>query len=291
MDAFASHPAPVPAPVSPGPPPHMPLRNRILFLILAWVIVLMPFLFWHGTWFGRPLSDRQIDEYLHDAQRPRHTQHALVQIGDRMSRHDPAVAPWYPDLVKLADSPVQEIRNTDAWVMGQDPTQPAFHQALLKMLQDTSPLVRGNAALALVRFGDAAGHDLIVSLLEPAKIVAPSAGKLTDAAKPGTALHQNGLVAKLKTSSGIAELRTSTGGRLRAVPVKVGTDVAAGADIAVVAPPADQVWEALRALFLIGRTEDLPAIQSIEREAGDFPQRVSQQARLTAEAIRDRATK
>ena len=118
----------------------------------------MPFLFWWNTWFGRHLSDQQLAEYLQDDKKPRHIQHALVQIGDGISKHDASVARWYPDLVRLASYPVDEVRNTDAWVMGQDTAGAGFHQALLKMLNDPSLMVRGNAALSLVRFGDASGR-------------------------------------------------------------------------------------------------------------------------------------
>jgi len=45
-----------------------------------WLIVLMPFLFWWNTWFGRQLSDKQIEVYLDDDKHPRHIQHALVAI-------------------------------------------------------------------------------------------------------------------------------------------------------------------------------------------------------------------
>ena len=42
-----------------------------------------------------------------------------------------------------AAHPVEEVRNTDAWVMGQDTNGPGFHEVLLKMLNDPSPMVRG----------------------------------------------------------------------------------------------------------------------------------------------------
>src|SRR6478672_13137405 len=99
---------------------RMSTRNRSLFFLTAWLIVLMPFLFWWSTWFGRPLSDKQIGEYLNDEKRPRHIQHALVRLGDRMARRDGAAKRWYPDIARLAAHPVEEVRNTDAWVMGQD---------------------------------------------------------------------------------------------------------------------------------------------------------------------------
>src|SRR5580692_4371413 len=104
------------------PKPRMSTRNRLLFFVTGWLIVLMPFLFWWNTWFGRQLSDKQLAEYLQDDKKPRHIQHALVQIGERVTRHEGGVTRWYPDVVRLASYPIEEVRNTDAWVMGQDTT-------------------------------------------------------------------------------------------------------------------------------------------------------------------------
>src|SRR5882757_4379836 len=76
---------------SPGQPsPHhkVSARNRALIFATAWLIVLMPFLFWWNTWFGRHLPDNQVTEYLQDDKHPRHIQHALIQLGERMGRHD-----------------------------------------------------------------------------------------------------------------------------------------------------------------------------------------------------------
>src|SRR5947209_14338049 len=92
---------------SPGvsvPPPKrgMSRKQKILFFATGWLIVLMPFLFWWNTWFGRQLSNQQLSEYLHDGKKPRHIQHALVQLGERMSRHDAAAKQWYPELTRLA---------------------------------------------------------------------------------------------------------------------------------------------------------------------------------------------
>src|SRR6266581_6484024 len=173
-------------------------RNRLLFFVTAWLIVLMPFLFWWNTWFGRQLPDNRITEYLKDDKHPRHIQHALVQIGERMGRHDAVVTRWYPELIRLAAHPVEEVRNTDAWVMGQDTSSVGFHETLLRMLQDSSEMVRGNAALSLVRFGDAAGRPQIVALLQPARILASASGRVLDTDKVGTVIHQGGLIAKLE---------------------------------------------------------------------------------------------
>src|ERR1700747_3281492 len=145
---------------SPQTAPSRPMsaRNRFFFFLVAWLIVLMPFLFWWNTWFGRHLSATQISEYLSDNKHPRHIQHALVQLGERMERRDLSAAKWYPELVRLSSYPVEEVRNTDAWLMGLDTSYAAFHETLSKMLQDSSTIVRGNGALSLVRFGDALGR-------------------------------------------------------------------------------------------------------------------------------------
>ncbi len=276
----------------PSSSPHhkMSPRNRALFFVTAWLIVLMPFLFWWNTWFGRQLPDKQITEYLQDEKHPRHIQHALVQLGERMGRRDTRAPQWYPELTRLASHPVEEVRNTDAWVMGQDTSVPAFHVTLLQMLQDQSPMVRGNAALSLIRFGDASGRLHIVALLQPARIVSPTAGRVTDADKVGTAIHQGGLIAKLQNGQQSTELRSPIAGRIRTLSVSPGSTVAAGADIASVDPGDEQVWEALRALYLVGQADDLASIRPYQRELPEVADRVRQQALLTEKAIRDRAS-
>lgn len=272
------------------PKRSMSATQKLLFFAVGWLIVLMPFLFWWSTWFGRPLSDQQLNEYLHDDKKPRHIQHALVQLGDRMSRGDSAAKRWYPDLLRLSTDPVEQVRNTDAWVMGQDTSSVGFHESLLKMLSDPSPLVRGNAALSLVRFGDASGRRQILALLEPARITAPQAGRIVDSDRPGTAIHQNGLIAKLSLagSSQIIEIRSPIPGRIRSV-AQPGASFAAGAEMAVVDPAIDQVWEALRALYLVGEMDDLPAVRGYERDLPDISNDVRQQATETERAIRARA--
>jgi hypothetical protein len=290
------------SPFQPDPPadrvvamPSRPKRSmsrtqKILFFATGWLIVLMPFLFWWNTWFGRHLSDQQLTEYLHDDKKPRHIQHALVQLGDRMGHSDAAAKQWYPDLVRLATHNVEEVRNTDAWVMGQDTSGAEFHQTLLKMLQDSSPMVRGNAALSLVRFGDATGRPQIVALLDAATVTSSIAGHVVDADKPGTVIHQGGLLAKLAAdgSSQTTDIRSPIPGRIRSVS-QTGTKVTAGGEIAVVDPASEQVWEALRALYLVGQTDDLPAIRAYERDVPDVSNDVRQQALETEKAIHARA--
>jgi hypothetical protein len=296
---MASHPLtseianpPAVAQDSPTRPHHrMSTRNRLLFFVTAWLIVLMPFLFWWSTWFGRQLSDKQITEYLNDDKHPRHIQHALVQLGERMARHDAGATPWYPQLPRLASHNVEEVRNTDAWVMGQDTSGVGFHEALLKMLGDSSAVVRGNAALSLVRFGDASGRPQIVALLQPVKIVAPFGGHVTDIDKIGAAIRQGGLIAKFSYGhEQTMDVRSPITGRIHSISAPPGVVVTAGTELVTVDPSSEQVWEALRALYLVGQLGDLPAIRIYERNIPEIPDRLREQALLTEKAIQDRAT-
>jgi hypothetical protein len=285
----AANPLPIQSAGVQKPKPGMSRNQKLLFFLTAWLICLMPFLFWWNTWFGRKLTDRQLNDYLHDTKKPRHIQQALVQVGERITRQEASAKQWYPDLVRLAGDPVEEVRNTDAWVMGQDTSGAGFHDALLKMLNDASPMVRGNAALSLVRFGDATGRPQIVALLQPAQIMAPQAGRVVDSDRPGTAIRQNGLIAKLQYGqTQIAEIRSPIPGRIRTV-MGTGANAAAGAELAVIDPSTEQVWEALRALYLIGQVDDIPSILPYERELPDVSNDVRREAVEAERAIRDRS--
>jgi hypothetical protein len=290
MSVQPDAPIPESAEAAPKAKRSMSRTQKILFFATGWLIVLMPFLFWWNTWFGRHLSDQQMTEYLHDDKKPRHIQHALVQLGDRMSHSDSAARQWYPDLRRLATHSVEEVRNTDAWVMGQDTSGAEFHEALLNMLLDSSPMVRGNAALSLVRFGDSTGRPQIVALLQPVQLTSPATGTIVDADRPSTSIHQGGLVAKLSVSGTAqpVEIRSPIPGRIRSV-LSTGAKVAQGAEIAVVDPSTDQVWEALRALYVIGQTEDIQAIRPYERDVPDVSNDIRQQAQETEKAIQTRA--
>jgi biotin carboxyl carrier protein len=249
----------------------------------------MPFLFWRGTWFGRPLTNAEIAKYLHDDQKPRHIQHALVQIGERMDRGDHNIGQWSADLVRLASYPVEEVRNTDAWVMGQDSSNQQFHDALLKTLSDPSPLVRGNAALALVRFGDASGRPQIVAMLKPLPVTAPTGGRVTAVARAGEAANHGTVLVKLDSHGQLVEVRAPISGHVRAVDAQPGTEVAQGAQLTVLNPGDNQVWEALRALYAVGQPDDLPAITPYKNPSREYSQRIAQQAAETERAIQERA--
>jgi pyruvate/2-oxoglutarate dehydrogenase complex dihydrolipoamide acyltransferase (E2) component len=141
----------------------------------------------------------------------------------------------------------------------------------------------------LVRFGDAAGRLEIVALLRPARILAPVAGRVIDTDQVGTAIHQGGLIAKLQNGQQVTEVRSPFSGRIRTLSAVTGAEIPSGVELATVDPGAEQVWEALRALYLVGEAEDLPAIRIYQRDLPEIPHRVKEQAVLAEQAIRDRA--
>src|SRR5580658_10616467 len=175
-------------------------RWALAIVVLTLAFVIMPFLFWNATWFGRPITDAQIAKALADRSHPREIQHVLSQFETRIERNDTAVRNWYPQIVALSKDPIEEIRVTDAWVMGQDNTAPEFHQALLPMLNDPNPMVQRNAALSLVRFQDDSGHARIVSMLQPYVMPATQSGILSTRLKPGDAVNPGTLVAHIESS-------------------------------------------------------------------------------------------
>lgn len=259
-------------------------RAYLLITLFALLLVLLPFLFWYGTWFGRRLSDSQITEYLADSGKPRHAQHALVQIGERMSRQDPAVKQWYPQVVQAAGSPRIELRQTAAWIMGQDHTYAPFHEALLRLIADREPMVRRNAALALSNFGNPAARPELLAMLRPYTIVSPAAGAVRYRLKVGEYVKPGTLVAHV----GEREVRSPLPGEVRELSRREGATVAAGDRLVEISADQDHVWEALRALWSVGAAEDLEEIEHYVRGVSGMPEKIQEQAMLTVRAIQAR---
>jgi len=261
-------------------------------LLVTLAFVLVPFLFWYLTWFGRNLSDADLGKYLTDTSVPHQTQHAIAQLADRMARHDPGVARWHPQLVALARNPESEFRLMAAWAMGQDARSDDFHQALLILLHDPEPVVRWNAALALIRFGDPSGEPELHLMLRPYTLPASATGAITLRLKTQDAFASGTVVARIKDEDGNDQaVRSPVSGALERWMVSNGAHVVKGDRIAALKPGADQVWEALRALALIGEPADLEDVERFAHGVPGLNPNIQQQAELTARAIRGRVGK
>jgi hypothetical protein len=262
-------------------------------LVVVILFVVIPFISWYGTWFGRPLSDAKMTEYLHDQNKPRNVQHALAQLGNRIIDGDKSVNRFYSDVIATAQHPQSEVRMTAAWVMGQDNTYQDFHATLLPLLQDPIAGVRHNAALGLVRFGDLSARAELVAMLKPYSVRTEGAGTVQLIVKEqGTAVAANAALARIRQADGnLVETRAPEAGRVETIPVADGGKIEAGGELMTLAPSPEQVWEALRALYIVGQSEDIQYVQLYNRPISTMPDRIQRQAASTVEAIRDRAGK
>jgi hypothetical protein len=269
-------------------PPNR-IRASGPILILAILFVVASFLTWSLTWFGRGLSDSEITKYLSDYNHPRHVQHALLQVQERIERGDKTTAQWYPQIIALADNSETEFRLTTAWLMGSDNNSEEFHNALKKLLADQQPIVRRNAALALVRFDDPSGHSELTAILNPFAVAAPVDGKLESSLLKAAPVSRGTLLARIRQPNNeVAAMRSPLSGSIDSIMVATGSNVITGQALLTIESDEQSVWEALRALAVVGTQEDLNLIQGYANGTSTSSGRLKQQAALTASAIRSR---
>jgi hypothetical protein len=83
-------------------------------------------------------------------------------------------------------------------------------------------------------------------------------------------------------------VRSALPGRVNQILKTNGTQVGTGDEILNLNSDEDSVWEALRALSLIGTREDLPIIQSYTNSAA-VSARIREQATLVAKVIQSKS--
>jgi hypothetical protein len=269
-------------------------QNRIWgsapILFLAILFVVATCLAWYFTWFGRDLSDAEISLYLADEKHPRHVQHALSQVQQRMNNNDPTAKKWYPELLRLSGSPETEFRLTVAWLMGFDNTSTEFHDKLLQLLHDPEPIVRRNAALALVRFNDKSGREELVSILRPYTVQATRDGVIASTLHEGSQVARGTLLGRIQQAdASLSEIRSPLLGRINQIIKKNGEHVTAGVEILSLNSDEGSVWEALRGLSFVGEPADIDLIRSYADNNNAVSDNTKKQAALTAGAIASRS--
>jgi hypothetical protein len=254
--------------------------------VVAVLFVVVPFLTWYWTWFGRSLSDDEVGKYLSEG-KPRHAQHALSQVAERFERGDGGAGRWNAEVVALAASPSPDVRMTAAWVMGVEHKSEEFHAALSKLVEDPEPIVRRNAALALVRFGDPRCRPALLSMLRPHTVVAPTEGTALTALTAGSNVKRETLLVRYAIKPNlIEEMRSPLPGVIEKASIKDGDSWPAGAELFVIAPDSEQARDALIGLAYFGEPED---VAEVERFAsGAKTDELKRRAALTAEAIKRR---
>jgi hypothetical protein len=256
-------------------------RAYLLATLFAVALVALPFWFWYDTWFGRRLPDQTVEEYLHSQDRPRRIQQALVQIEERMARGDGSARRWYPRVIELASHANREIRQTVAWIMGQDRGHEPFRPALHRLRNDPEPMVRRNAALGLAALRDDSGREEIRAMLRPSIVTASKAGRVQFRLQPGDYSNPGTLLARIDDE----ELRASLPGEVREKLVNESSFVSKGQPLIELSPDEEHAREALRALFLVGNREDLDDVRRFLRSPNA---KLAEQAQLTLRKIESR---
>jgi hypothetical protein len=256
--------------------------------VVALLFVVVPFLTWYWTWFGRTLSDAEIERYLAEGN-ARHAQHALSQIGERVEKGDAGARRWFARVVALAASPSADVRMTAAWVMGLEHNSEEFHAALVPLLSDPEPIVRRNAALALVRFGDPRCRAELLTMLRPYTVRAMNGGIALTSLTEGSGVKRESLLLKFRNGSGeIEEVRSPLPGKVERASVKDGEAFATGGDLFIIAPDEEQARDALVGLYYLGGEEELPEVERYARGIDGMPEDIKMKASQTAQAIRQR---
>ena len=266
-------------------------KATLIATVLAVASVGIPFWFWMDTWFGKPLTDEQIGEYLTDSERPRRAQHAMAQISARIGAGDLSVKAWYPRLLELASHELPELRVTVAWLMGDDPTSDEFHRALQALILDSHPMVRRNAALALAKFSDPAGREEMRGMLEPFRLATEHAGTVVNRLQPGDSFDAGALLVRIEREDGgePLDVRSPLPGIVDRQLRADGDRVAAGDDVTLVRPESTHAMQALIGLFMVGTAEDVDLIRPYMRPRDGMTPQVAQQAALTVQRIRERS--
>src|SRR5258708_37964947 len=93
------------------------------------------------------------------------------------------------------------------------------------------------------------------------------------------------MVAHIAASAENVEVRSEVPGTISQWLVPDGAQVQAGQPVLLIEPSPEIVWESLRALYLIGKNTDTPAVDRYARGIEGMPPQIQQQATLTAKAI------
>src|SRR5205085_11870271 len=235
--------------------------------VVAVLFVVVPFLTWYWTWFGRSLGDEEVGKYLSEGN-PRHAQHALSQIAEAYERGDAAAARWNAQVEGLASSPSPDVRMTAAWAMGVEHRSEEFRESLARLVADPEPIVRRNAALALVRFGDPRCRPELLAMLRPYTVVAPSEGTALTALTAGSNVKRETLLVRYTVKPNLVEeIRSPLPGIIEQALIKEGDSWHVGAELFVLAPDAEQTRGALIGLAYFGEPGDVPEIERVAAAA------------------------
>lgn len=257
----------------------------ILFVVVGLLILL--FLSWYQGWWGRPLSDEQIVEYLDPSAPAGRIQHALAQLEDRLGPRYAGRERFRDPVAALKAHPEWEVRSQAAQVMGREPAE-AYQSALRELVADPHPVVARNAACALSNFRDPLARPVLLEALKPVTVVAPAAGRLDLKLKAGDAVSSGRALGRIRDAAGVeTEVRAWFGGYAEDLPAGRDGDVKQGDPIVIISPDPKSVLAAIVALRSAGTKEDADALEPYaEGRVARMTPEIAPEARRTLEQLR-----
>jgi pyruvate/2-oxoglutarate dehydrogenase complex dihydrolipoamide acyltransferase (E2) component len=129
-------------------------------------------------------------------------------------------------------------------------------------------------------------------MLRPFAVKMTFAGTLITVLPVGSPVSREAMVARVRDEKGsVQEIRAPVAGKIERVSAVDGMSLAVGAELLVLAPDSKNVWEALRALYLVGVAEDVPEVERYAQGVPGMSEEIKKQAALTAEAIKSRSAR
>ncbi len=236
-----------------------------------------------------PLKPAEIARYLEDTSKQGRTKQALMQVAQEIGANSPGSRQWYPAVLRLASNSDPTLRQTAVWAMSHDPKFPDFHKAVSRLLNDPVPLVRWNAAVSLVKFGDPACRSQLREMLRSYTLVSPAAGILRYKRREHAYVESGSTIAVLDDGGSATAISAPLTGFLDRQLTAEGAIVRSGDALAVLLPGQEQVSESLRALAVVGQLDDLADVEHYWKSTSGVPDTIQKQARTTAEQIRKRS--
>lgn len=234
-----------------------------LRILLSILLAAVGWLYWDARIPGLPLTSWQVDRFLDSAQPPHRIRRALGQLSGS-----------HPALPALREYPDPAVRAVVArWT--PSPSQ----------LEDTSPWVRLNAALALVRDEPIAARSVLLASLRPVTLFASETGQMQWRLAEGARVDTND---ELGTYNGVP-LGALWPGRLLKRYAQTGETLKPGQRLADVALADSWQIAALEALGRIGLAVDSDALHVFESEK--YPTAVQRAATAAIQHIQSRPRK
>ena len=270
----------------------------ILLMPVMVLLILVPFLFWYGTWFGKVLSAAEIEERLNSArqaqieqaagkQKIRQAQHALEQLS-RLIQAGEDASSVYPVVIELSKHAEPVLRRSVVWLMGFARDNVSMREALVRALEDEDALVRCNAAMQLSLVDMDRARPVLHRALDPVQIKAEVAGRVIATIDVGLRLREGTNLLRVERDGVMSAIGAPFNGTLTSFAVKAGDQVEVGSVLCTMSPSSAQVVEVFKALAVAGDERDTKVIERFTKIGSGHESRVNDYARRAINLIRER---